>query len=145
MTSIADLLPKKLIWTEKHKPYSVRVDPEIWQKLRDNPREVLAEVFNAGVAAGVCRTNASWLKEANRPGGAVRWAHLDEERVVMVRVMYQLESEEKLYSSNHPIPKDKRHFVRTWYVVRNGEKGEPYQSRNLARIAARGMKEIKAA
>jgi hypothetical protein len=51
------------------------LSPEARQELREgNPIDVLREVFQEGMFEGRQYSNAAWIEEANRPGGAVRWA-----------------------------------------------------------------------
>lgn len=143
MTNIRDLL-QRLIWSEGKG--RVRINPDIWRELYDNPRRVLTEVFNEGVYAGRQEANGMWLKEANRPGGAVRWApNIKEDamvRVTMVRVMYEIDG--VLYPASRPVPAHQRHLPRTWHVVRNGVKGAPLSSRRQARLLAEQERESAA-
>lgn len=57
------------------------LSPEARQELRGgNPADVLREVFCEGLYEGRQKANAAWVQEANRPGGAVRWARKIQSR-----------------------------------------------------------------
>jgi hypothetical protein len=49
------------------------IGPEVRQELREGSVEALSEIWREAKYEGQQEANAAWVKEANRPGGAVKW------------------------------------------------------------------------
>lgn len=57
----------------RRKEHMLEINREMREFVRENPEAALAEAFIEGTFDGRLEANASWVKEANRPGGIIGW------------------------------------------------------------------------